>query len=687
MPMNQLHPVYHGYSFQAGSRIDVNRSLPGDLDDADIDELLDQISEPPRYIERICPVNTVIGNEIVRGKNWSEMMMKSYRTFLRLFTSISYYVRQALSERFSERGMVPFMSAVIEPDTLHRMLELDYEQGENAYAMLMEFYRTGVLAPAATAPFHVILPLLDNDFDRRLCIRMGLEFYWPMIMEYHEYVRTVLGEPRFIVTYWLPECGYSEGTVRILLEEFHAMCKADGISDGHLVLLLDSQQAVDRDNDILMKSWNYIKVGDKKEPVSVLFRDRGFSEWVTYSNPSVKKLIDRTIAKVDSELNEENIDYCWSHYEDIESLAFSPKSASNFEQKVVKLTQLSYLAVSPDVFVRRKMNQKFGGNRHEPMEVRLKENTGWNDWHTNISLGRWEGVLDSNSPFRLVDENRPFVRRTRTGKIHEIGPQCWKIAFNKARSNCTQAIKGDPDTLKGGFLEVLANICGAKDVEVARRNINQFLMHFAFILWREHFLQHHEMSEADVHIQELVDRYLMDGVKKRLKDEDYVMAGVAAQGYFWALESHSGYSTHYENMDQRSVYDSVTILVAAISNLLFLLRWTKKPQEEKRIFELMKSELIDFKSGYLRYCLADYGVTEQEWTDSLKSSIEESPLNIVERATRRVAARHLRPLGYRKEFTREDENLTTNVGHVWNAEVENSNYKWENKLYCGLREE
>ena len=109
--------------------------------------------------------------------------------------------------------------------------------------------------------------------------------------------------------------------------------------------------------------------------------------------------------------------------------------------------------------------------------------------------------------------------------------------------------------------------------------------------------------------------------------------------------------------------------------------------EEKATLDLLKNELIDFVSAFDRYNLPEYGLTRQEWEESLKSQVDESPLNIVERAARRVAARHLRPLGYKTEFTREDENLTTNTGHVWSTEIENSNYKWENKLFCGLREE
>lgn len=685
MPTNQLHPVYHSHSCQLGSRVDIDRVLPVNLDDEDLEELIENLSEPPRYRERIAPVTTVLGTEIVRGKNWTDMMMKCYRVYLRLFSSVSYCVRQAISDKFNERAMVPFMSCDIDPDTLHRMIELDYEQGENTYGTFMELYRTGVIAPCATVPFHAILPLLDDDYDRRLSIRIGLLYYWDIVKEYHNFLRAAHGDQTFILPFWLPECGISRDVLKILHEEFQACAKKDKISDAHLLVLLDNLQTNIRDNDVMMKSWDVIKP-DEKTTIHVIFRDRGFSDWVTYSNPSVKKLIDRTIAKVDSELNVQDVDYCWGHYEEVESLTFSNKSAANFEQKIVKLAQLSYLSMSPDFFIRRKMSGRYKSAPHEPLEVQVKDNTGWTDWHNSVSLGRWQGVLDSNAIFKLVDENRPYVRRTRTGKVQDNGHQAWKMAYDRARWICSKECKGDPETMKGGFLEILSGLTGAKDPKIARRNVTEFLVHYAYVHWREHFLQH-DMSEADIELREVVDQFLIKDCKRRMKDEDYVMAGVAAQGYYFILDSHRSYATAWENLDQRAVFQCTLMLVLGMCNLISLLHWQERPQDAKRILDLIRTELIGFKDAYDRYRLADYGVTRQEWDESLKSQIEESPLNIVERVTRRTAARHLRPLGYRKDFTKDDENLTTNVGHVWSAEVENSNYKWENKLFCGLREE
>lgn len=684
---NQLHPVYHGHTAQPGSRIDIDRVLPADISRADMDEWIEKLSEPPRYVERISPVSTVINTDMIRGKNWTDMMMKCQRVFLRMFGTVSFYLRQALAEKFGERAMVPFTSLDIDPDTLNRIVELDYEQGENTYGQLMELFRTGIISPAATTPFHAIVPLFDTAFDRRLAIRIGLLLYWDIVKEYQATIKDNHGEAAFVMPFWFPECGCSMECLVMLHQEFMALAKRDRIADPHLVVMLDNQQSVGRDLDVLMKSWNKIRVGEKPgDTVHVIFRDRAFSDWVTYAAPSVKKLIDRTIAKVDSDLNDAGVDYGWGHFEEVESITANARNAQNFEQKIVKLAQLSYMSVSTDFYIRRKMNGKFANASHEPQETCIRDNGSWLDWHATPTLGRWQGILDSNAPFKLVDEHRPYTRRARTGKLTEPGPQTWKLAYSEARRRLCRAVQGDPDTMQGGAVGVLAALVGAKDAKIVRRNVTEFLVHFAQVHWREHFLQH-DLSEADCEVRELVDLHLMKDIKRKPKDAEYLTAAVAAQGYYFALDSHRSYATAHENMDQRAMFQSVTMLVLSAANLATVHHWRGDAAPAKALVETIRAELFDFPSAYTRYKLSDYGVTPAEWAESIKSGIEESPMNVVERAARRACARHLRPLGYKKEFPREDEAITTNVSHAWAAEVENTNYKWENKMFCGLREE
>lgn len=685
MPANNLHPVYHSHSNLLGSRIDVARPLPAELTDANSQEVLDLLGDAPKYAERISPVSTIINNEVIRGKNWTEMMIRSYRVFLRLFSSIAGFMRQTQAERFGERAPVPFMSIDLEPDVFHRILELDYEQGENTYGLFLEMFRNGAASPVISPPFHALLPVLPTDFDRRLVIRSSFMFYGRILREYHKFLRANHGEAQFIAPFWLPECAANESIVRMIHEELHTFARQHRIADPHLLLVLDNQQVIGRDTDVMMKAWNFIKVGDKGT-ASLLFRDRAFSDWTVYSNPSVKKLIDRTIAKVDSELNEQKVDYCWAHYEDIETLAMNSKSAMNFEQKVVKITQLSYMPVAPDVFVRRKLNRRFGRQRYEPLEVRLRNNTSATDWHPRATLGRWVGVLDSNAEFPLVDESRPYSRRTRTGRVQEMGPQCWKIALTEARRRVAAAVMGDPENPTDGLCGILASICGAKDPKIARRNVQEFLVAYTLVHWREHFLQQ-DMSETDCSIEEIADTHLVRDCKRRLKTRDYVLAAAAARAYYFALDSFRSQGTQHENMDQRAVYQTVAMLNLSAVYYIHILHWTKEPAKARVIVDLLKTELIDFGTAFGRYTLADYGVTPFEWEEAMKSAVDESPRNIVDRCTRRVLARHLRPLGYKKDFSKEDEEMTTNCGHIWTAELELANYKWENKIFCGLREE
>jgi hypothetical protein len=683
--MNLLHPIYHAHGYHLGSRVDIERILPASLEGEDCDLLIDDLSEPPRYIERVGPVATEVGKEPVRAKNWTELMIKSLRLIERLLAKITLSIHQIVQSKMGERGMVPFMSVDFDADTLHRIIEMDYELGENIYGKILDMLRSGIVAPCLTIPYQIILPMLEREDDIRLLIRMGLNFYWPILLRYQRFVNKVHGEKAFVASFWLPEGGYSQRVLEILHEEFLRKCKEDKVAQPHLVLLLDHAQCVERDSDVLMKSWNVVAVDKRgRKTVSVVFRDRTFSDWVSYSNPSVKKLLDRTIAKADSELNAAQIEYCWAHFEDLYALCFAPKTALHFEQKIVKLTELGYLPIAPDVFVRRKLLGRYANGEHEPQVVELRERTALRDWHVNHeNLGRWAGLLDSNAETKIVDENRPYFRNSKNGRKEAPGPQCWKIAFNRMVAVCAEAVRGDFGKRGAGMIGVLEDLIPTKDKRIRRRNVEDFLTAYAHVHWREHFLNF-DMAEADLSLRVVAPENLLRGVRGvELTDEQIVIAGVAAQAYYFSLNSRESFATQWENLDQRATYQCTTMACLALIDAIHVYHWLERPEMAQQMIQVYTDELIGFENAFERYGLSEYGVKPEEWKRSLKSAVPDSPANVVERAARRLAARHLRDLGYKREFPKTDENITTNVGHVWSGEVEIGNFEWENALYYG----
>jgi len=686
--MNFLHPIYHSHGYHTGSRTDIERILPPSLEEEDCDLLIDDLSEPPRFIERLAPVSTQVGKETIRAKNWTELMIKTLRVVERLLAQITLSIHQIVQSRFDERGMVPFISMDLDADTLHRIIEMDYELSENIYGEILDMFRAGIVAPSMTTPFQIILPTLEHEDDIRLLIRIGLNFYWPFYARYHRFLTKVHNEENFVASFWLPEGGYSRRVLEILYEEFMEKCKEENVPNPHLVVLLDNDQCVERDSDTLMKSWNVVALNEKgTETVSVVFRDRTFSDWVTYSNPSVKKLIDRTIAKADSELNAKKIDYCWAHFDELQALCFNPKTAVNFEQKIVKLTELGYLPVSPDVFVRRKLLGRYGRTENEPHKVELKDRTALRDWHlNNVNLGRWEGLLDSNAETKIVDENHPYFRQTTNGRKEEPGPQCWKIAFNRMIRNCAAMVRGDYDKPGPGMFRVLADLVPTSDKRIKRRNVERFLVSYACVYWREHFLNF-DMAEADLNLAVLAPETLLEGLRgAEMTPEEIVIASVAAQAYYFALGSQESFATLWENMDQRATYQCVVMASLALVNAIHVHHWLDRPEMARQLVNFYREELIGFEGAYERYNLSEYGVKPEEWKEAIKSDLPDCPMNVVERAARRIAARHLRHLGYRREFPKSDESITTNVGHIWSGEVEWGNFKWENPLFCGADE-
>ncbi len=707
-----FHPVYHGFTYPIGCRIDIERVLPANLDEEDGEELTDNFSEPPSWVERFSPLAVQIGDQIVRGQNPADLMLKVYRTMFDLFAGIGRFIDSSVLQNTGTKVRFPFMSLAIDPDTLHRIIEADYESGDTTYGQLMRLFGQGTLAPSLTSPFHVMLSRLESEAEIRLCVRAAFVFYTRILRIYAEFLREHGEGGLMVVPWWMPEGAFSQRVLRILREEFSDFCRREKYPAAHLVVLLDNHQTQYAENDVLMKSWNQIADEDPAEGnghgngkvngrarsksqaaglhpgvhrVSVVFRDRVFSDWIMHANPSVKKLLDRTIAKVDSDINQQNVHYGWGHFEELEAITYNPRAIINFQQKLVKLTELGYLPLSPDFFVRGKLRGEFGCISHEPQQVRIIEGSAGNGWNCedSLDLSRWLGLRESGEKPELVA--RPFERTVANGKQQEPGSPCWKIAWDRARRRCHRAVVGNLETLEGGLAAVLGELTGQKALEKRVANVQEFLAQYCCVYWREHFIQH-DLAEADININELVQKHLRNGVKGALDPAQVAIAGAAAQAIYFAIDSGRSIGTGWENMDQRAFYQNVTLLTLSMCNAIYIQHWLDDPRGGRKLLTLLREELIDFETAWERHHLEELGVSRQTWLNCIRSEVEDSDCNVVRRASLRVAARHLRPLGYTKEFTRQDANLTTNVGHIWSLESSRENFSYENTLFCGVSE-
>lgn len=714
-PLNLFHPIYHTYTYPVGTRIDVDRDWPIRLEEEDTEDLIDAFSEPPQFVERLAPISIHIGDQIVRGNNWTEVMIRVYRYSFRLFQAIGKFIDSTRPAGQRGNGRVPFMSLSIDPDTVHRLIEMDYESGEASYSNLIKQFGDGTLAPCLTTPFHAILPML-SDSEIRLCARISFLFYHRILKSYQQFLKKHGEDGLAVVPFWVPESAFHSRVESILREEFKAYCKKARLGKPHLVFLLDSDQAVQEQNDVLMKSWNLLegrggnngkapkngsngkaqrrnaKAGSSGvhpgvDGTSIVFRDRTFSEWSVYANPSVKKLLDRTIAKVDSNLNRQEIHYGWAHFESLDSMAFSAKSVSNFKQKLVNLIELGYVPLAPDFYVRGKLRGQLGYSDIEPKFVSVRDNSISADWEEESELfSRWQGVKASpKNGGAAIADSRTYQRLTPKGIIEEQGPQCWKYAWSLVRENCGRAVMGDIETGKGGMAEVLADMVHSKKADIRTRNLSDFLTEYTYVYWREHFIQQ-ELSEADINIHEIANATLRADTRGSLSEVEAATAGAAAQAIYFALESFRSCGTRYENIDQRAFYQNVCMLTLAMCNAVYVYTYLGETKKARKMVDLIKSELIGFEGAYKRYKLRSLGVTKEMWSDAIKSEVEDSRKNIVARVASRVAASHLRPIGFTRDFSREDELEPTSVGHLWATEIENPNYRYENLYYCGVSE-
>lgn len=693
----RLHPVQVEFSYPVGVRVDMDRELPIDLSDEDPEELLETFSSPPVWEDRLAPVTTTFNQEKVTGKNPLEVELKFLHRFTNHLGHLATEMERTNKARFGERGAVSFMGLGLDPDTVVRIIDYDYETADNTYSRIVTLFATGSVTPVGTTPFHTLLPLYKHDFEVRLLVRIGLDFYWPLFKKYNRAHAKNTGEKYFLAVFWLPEGAYSARVLQVLHQEFVRRCEAESISPAHLVLLLDTDQSRESEVEVLMKRWNTIRPAPTtRDTVTVMFREPAFTDWVIMGHPSTKKQLDRTIAKVDAVLRDNGKDHLWAHFEPLGTLLSTFKTCNNFEQKLLKLTELGYQPCGPDVFVRRKLLEIHGMAEEEPRRTLLHENSCWGAWvDGGCSLSRFTGVEDTYGipgAKPALAPNRPYTRRVIGGTSRmEVGSQCWKPALRGALSRVHRAVVGEPKTFMGGMLGILREITPLERIPTVMRNIEDFLVLYARIRWKEHYV-HNVCSEADIQLAEFAREALLkdpspeDG-EPELEDERIIAAGAAAEAIYLAHEGLASTGLAWENLDQRATYQVVAMMSLAVVHAIRVLNWMERPEEGQALFKVFQEELLDFEKAYTRHEIDKLGVDRKTWDLTIRSQVEDSPLNVVSRAARRIGAKYLRNAGFRAHFERNDEFTSTTTGHIWSHEVEHENMVWENDVFCGLTEE
>lgn len=688
------------YSYPIGVRVDMDRQLPLDLDESDPEEVLDLLSSPPEYEDRLSPLSCQFNQSRLNGLNPADLQIKFLRKLTVNLAKVAAEIEIASRLRFGEGGPVSFMGLALDPDTIARLIEMDYDTADNVYSRLSDLFAEGFVTPIATTPFHSLLPLYQHDSELRLLVRIGLEFYWPLLRKYNRAVARHHGEKYFVVPFLLPEGAFHSRVLQTLHEEITKRCNAEKITPFHLVLLLDTEQSGEREQDLLMKRWNTLRPSPTtRDRVSLIFRERTFSDWVIEGHPSTKKQLDRTIAKVDAVLRDRRIDHLWSHFEPLDTLLSTFKTCVNFEQKIIKLTELKYQPCGPDVFVRRKLLEKYGMDTNEPRRTTLRDNTCWSSWpETEGSMVRFLGYEEVSGGFttrREPGEPRPYQQTLPDGTHAERkGHPCWKPALRASLERVHRAIVGEPKTHLKGMLGLIRELVPIQRVPVVMRNVEDFLVLFARVAWKEHFI-HHVCSEADIQIGEMCRSTLLKDAPPgededlELEDEQCAIIACAAHAIYHAHMGLNSTAFAFENMDNRAVYENVSMMTLAVVHAISAHKWNGDDDKANELFAIFKEELLDFEGAFQRHNIArDFRIDEATWQETIASEVpEESELNAVTRAARRVGANHLRMMGYRKEFDRRDASISNSTGHIWSHEIGKLNLEWENEVFCGLREE
>ncbi|ACS32920.1 hypothetical protein [Thermococcus gammatolerans] len=338
-------------------------------------------SGPIEYEERKSPVAVRIGDEEVRGENWTRAMLYSY-------------------ERISEvLSRLKGVSVDIEPFTFFMLLRYQ----KKALEETVELFESIDAVP--TVPFHPIMPHLD-EFEQKILARVSFDFYAPLIGD-----KPVIG-------YWLPEAVITGKTAQLI----------ESLTEKKLVFLLDERQ--------LLYDFPQAKYSCNRYGNSFVFgREWSLSDAFAFNTLDVSGLVNETLSRRDEYKEKLGVPYLIFTASDLESLLGNPAQLDRFVAWMDALGRSRVERISAPSFVWRKLSSEFRRLEGEcSFEMPVKDYSSWSDYF-DLSLdgktsdSRWLG-------YRRVD-GRVFAREVDGRKISQL----WKVAFTRLFGELNRTVR------------------------------------------------------------------------------------------------------------------------------------------------------------------------------------------------------------------------------------------------------
>jgi len=336
---------------------------------------------PITYEERKSPVSIRIGEEEVKGENWTRAMLYSY-------------------ERISDvLSKLKGVSVDIEPFTFLMLLYYRRKTFEETVELLKE------LDAVPTVPFHPIMPHLD-EFEQRILARVSFDFYAPLIGD------------KPVVGYWLPEAVITKRTAEIV----------ESATDKRLVFLLDERQ--------LLYDFPQAKYSCNRYGKSFVFgREWSLSDAFAFNSLDVSGLISTTLNYLDDYKENLKVPYLIFTASDLESLLGNPRQLDRFVAWMEGLEENGVERVSVPEFVRKKLAGEFKRLEGEcQFGMGVRDYSSWSDYF-DLSLdgktsdSRWLG-------YRRGD-GRVFAREVKGRRISQI----WKVAFTRIFKELNRTVR------------------------------------------------------------------------------------------------------------------------------------------------------------------------------------------------------------------------------------------------------